>query len=138
MKNLIFKIAILGSILGCENGTEKQQTIDNQTDTKVFHLAKYAPLFKYKNLKTFDIDTIQFGEREKYYNKVDSLAFESLFQGHETFLYSNAYFFYANFDNVNKVALIEESDEFGVLILLITFDDKGKFITKSCLQRNTQ
>jgi hypothetical protein len=138
MKKWFLIISLAASILSCENAVEKSQIVENQTYTKVFDSVKYASQFKYKNLKTFEIDTIQFGEREKYYNKVDSLTFENLFQGHETFLYSNAYFFYANFDYANKVALLEESDEFGVLIWLITFDDKGKFITKSCLQRNTQ
>jgi hypothetical protein len=135
MKKEILILPIIVGFLSCKNADKKSQRLENQTNTKVFDVIKYASQFKYKNLKTFEIDTIKFGERENYYNKVDSLTFENLFQGHETFLYSNAYFFYSNFDIANKVALLEESDEFGVLIWQVTFDADGKFIEKKCVAK---
>jgi hypothetical protein len=135
MTTQLLIVAILISLVSCKKSIEKQQATSNHIETKAFDLPKYAPLFKYKNLKTFGIDTLQFGKRYNFYNRVDSLTFEHIFQGHETFLYSNEYFFYAHFDNANKIALLEESDELGVLIWLISFDNFGKFIKKECLVR---
>jgi hypothetical protein len=113
---------------------EKRQVLDIQSPTKVFDIANHASKFKYKNLETFEIDTFAFGSRYSFYNRVDSLTFEQIFQGHEPFLYSNEYFFYAHFDDPHKIALLEESDEIGVAIWLLNFDEKGRFLSKKCLK----
>jgi hypothetical protein len=108
--------------------------LDNQLPTKVFDAPQYASKFKYKNLEIFEIDTLAFGSRYSFYNRVDSLTFEQIFQGHEPFLYSNEYFFYAHFDDPHKIVLLEESDEIGVAIWLINFDENGRFLNKKCLK----
>jgi hypothetical protein len=134
MKQCFLITMYLCYFLGCIKKPEKRQVVENQVATKVFNGVNYATKFKYKNLETFKIDTFAFGSRYNYYNRVDSLTFEQIFQGHESFLYSNEYFFYANFNDPHKIALLEESDEIGVAIWLINFDEKGNFKSKKCLE----
>jgi hypothetical protein len=133
MKKYLFGIVFAFSFTGCVKTPEKQKVSDNQEPKKVFDALLHASKFKYKNLEAFVIDTFSFGSRYSFYNRVDSLTFEQIFQGHEPFLYSNEYFFYANFNDSHKIALLEESDEIGVAIWLINFDEKGRFLNKKCL-----
>jgi hypothetical protein len=114
----------------CKKRNKNLQLIDNQVNN-TFMLSNYYDKFKYHNLQTFEIDTITFGERSNYYQQVDStmlaLIFKKNIPMHEIWLY------HATFKDTTLVTLLEESDEYGPIMWLVKFDEKGVFSDKTII-----
>lgn len=130
MKDITCILCLCIAILSCKKDNKSVQSIDNQKDS-VFKLSEHYAKFKYHNITSFDIDTITFGERSNYYQQVDTAVLALIFKKdipmHEVWLY------HATFKDTTLITLLEESDEFGPIIWLVKFDEKGAFSDKTII-----
>jgi hypothetical protein len=126
----IVLIACFTSLISCKNRNRNAQLFDSQVNS-AFLSSEHYDKFKYHGIAKFEIDTIQFGERSNYYQQVDTAMLALIFKKgipmHEVWLY------HATFKDTTLITLLEESDEFGPIIWLVKFDEKGVFSDKTII-----
>ncbi|WP_186641947.1 hypothetical protein [Rufibacter sediminis] len=77
MKNAVLVIYVFTILASC-NRTDAAKEADNGQQS--FHLSDLRSKFKYANLKTFDIDTLDWETRPAHYNMLDSAFFNKVWQ----------------------------------------------------------
>ena len=140
MKNWVFAFVVLVGFVACKNKPiqlEKvedkpiePQEVEKQEVEYVFRPSEYYSKFKFHNLKAYKIDKSNSIEFDSFM-KLDSLEWRTILQDDLTqFSDYDSFYFYSNYSDSTKITLLEQSDEKGLFIWLLKFDNLGKLICK--------
>jgi hypothetical protein len=130
MKQILYCIILTGSFFSCIDREKTTQPFEKQRDSR-FLLTEYYDKFRYHSLTNFAIDSIPFGERNNFYQQVDAAVLALIFKKsvpmHEIWLY------HATFKDSTLITLLEESDEYGPVMWLVKFNEKGEYSDKTII-----
>ncbi len=123
MKNGVFTLWVLFICCACKGNLNKLQSIENKV---VINRSEYDSKFKYHDLNVFKIEHSILNSLIK----LDSVEWKTIFQNSLDYTYGfNECYFYSNFSDATKIALLEKSEAWNSLIIwLVQFNKKGKFI----------
>jgi hypothetical protein len=133
MKHLYFLIVFSIAFTFCTNKSNNNAELKNELikSDSIFRISEHYSKFKFHDLMAFKMDTFHFdGASTKYYTRLDSVACIKVFQNINEDWLSKTFFYYSTFKDPSLITVLEESDDWGFIIWLLKYDDKGVFQSK--------
>jgi hypothetical protein len=133
MKHLFFLIVFSIAFFFCKNKSNNNAELKNELikSDSIFRISEHYSKFKFHDLTEFEMDTFHFdGASTKHYTRLDSVACIKVFQNINEDWLSKTFFYYSTFKDPTLIAILEESDEWGFIIWLLKYNEKGVFQSK--------
>ena len=134
MKNGLFVLVVLMNLVACKDKSSLSQSVENKRVDKIDDWRICIDKFKYKNLKSFELNTDSI---EKGLVKIENDLFFKIIQ--DSLAYDNCYFysFQGQDSNFTKITIVHKSLEwYSDIIWYLIYDKNNVLLNKTAIAEN--